>query len=133
MGRCLEDVTKQQVYILAAATVTRREAVLLHHKSVLPTEASDWLRAQPLLTGESLFGTVAAKTKPLLQEHRDRLKDEAVISTNRRSRTFNHRQDNSLTPTDRSPFGVGLIRTSLRTGPDNSNSRVGVNLSSDRT
>jgi hypothetical protein len=66
IGRCLEDVTKQQVYILAAATVTRREAVLLHHKSMLPTEASDWLRAQPLLTGKSLFGTVAAKTKPLL-------------------------------------------------------------------
>jgi hypothetical protein len=84
MGRSLEDVTKQQVYILAAATVTRTEAVLLHHKIVLP---SDWLRAQPLLTGESLFGTVAAKTKPLLQEHQDRLKDEAVISTNRRSRT----------------------------------------------
>jgi hypothetical protein len=39
MGRCLEDVTRQQTFILASATVSRRVAVLLQHKSLLPVEA----------------------------------------------------------------------------------------------
>jgi hypothetical protein len=69
MGRCLEDVTRQHAFILASATVARREAVLLHHKTLLQNEASDWPRAEPLLTGTSLFSTVTSKTKPLLQEH----------------------------------------------------------------
>jgi hypothetical protein len=70
MGRCLEDVTRQQTFILASATVSRREAVLLQHKTLLPAEASDWLRAQPLLTGASLFGFVAFATGGLVPSER---------------------------------------------------------------
>jgi hypothetical protein len=79
MGMCLEDVTRQQTYILTSATVVRRESVLHQHK--MHTEASDWLRAQPILTGTALFGPVAATVKPLLAEHLTRKIREKFISS----------------------------------------------------
>jgi hypothetical protein len=79
MGRCLEVVTRQQTFILTSATVARRESVLHQHK--MPTEASDWLRAQPFLTGTALFGPVAGRVKPLLAEHLARKTQEKFISS----------------------------------------------------
>jgi hypothetical protein len=38
------------------------------------------MRAQPVLTGKSLFGPVAEKIKTLQEEQRSRRKDDAVIS-----------------------------------------------------
>jgi hypothetical protein len=84
MGRCLEDVTRQQKYILTSATEARREAVFRQHK--MPTEASDWLRAQPILTGTALFGPVAGKEKPLLLEHLVRKTQEKFISNSKSHR-----------------------------------------------
>jgi hypothetical protein len=65
MERCLEDITKQQAFILTSATVVRREAVLQQHK--LPDDVSKWLRAKPVLSGDALFGSVADIAKPLIE------------------------------------------------------------------
>jgi hypothetical protein len=66
MGRCVEDVAVQQAYILTATTVSLRDAVL---KAVdLPKEASNWMTAQPILSGTAMFGPVAATLKPILKD-----------------------------------------------------------------
>jgi hypothetical protein len=63
MGRCLEDIA--QAFILTSSTAVRREAVLQQHE--LPDDVSNWLRAQPILAGEALFGSVTDIAKPLLE------------------------------------------------------------------
>jgi hypothetical protein len=78
MGRCLEDITKQQAYILTSATVVRREAVLQQRK--LPLTVQAWLRAQPILTGQALFGQVSSVAKPLLVEDLARRTSEKIAA-----------------------------------------------------
>jgi hypothetical protein len=95
MGRCLIDVTINQAYVLTASTLTSRDAVLERHKSVLPKEGSDWMRAQPVLTGKSLFGPVAEKVKVLQEEQRSRRRDDAVSSISRQNRAHPYRQSSS--------------------------------------
>jgi hypothetical protein len=79
MGRCPEDITRQQSFILTSATVVRREAVL--HQRKMPADVSDWLRVQPILTGTALFGPVASTAKPLLAEDLTRTTQEKFMST----------------------------------------------------
>jgi hypothetical protein len=64
MGRCLIDVNNHQEFILTSSTITCRDAVLQQHKSDLPSKAANWMRAQPILTGKSLFGQVSERVKP---------------------------------------------------------------------
>jgi hypothetical protein len=78
MGRCLEDITKQQAFILTSSTVVRREAVLQPRK--LPSAVVDWLRAQPILTGQALFGPVSNVAKPLLAEDLARRTSEKIVA-----------------------------------------------------
>jgi hypothetical protein len=97
MGRCLEDITKQQAFILTSSTVVRREPVLQQHK--LPDDVSKWLRAQPVLSGEALFGTVADIAQPLMESDLVRRTSQKFIATPGPRREpaktqQNHRPDN---------------------------------------
>jgi hypothetical protein len=83
IGHCIEDVVKHQAHVLTATTVAKRDDILAQHKSEVPEGLRDWLRAQPVLTGKSLFGKVADKAKPLQTEYRAKMKDDVVIGLNK--------------------------------------------------
>jgi hypothetical protein len=108
MGKCLEDVTRQQAYILTSTTVTRRDAIL-HDRQSLPGEVSDWLRAQPILIGPALFGPVANTARPLIQQDRERRTQDKYISSSRvpshtSSRQQQPRQSTSKGQSTRRPY-----------------------------
>jgi hypothetical protein len=64
---CLETIASNQTFLLSSLLLQKRDSVLKGHSGAIHPGLVPFLRAQPLLSGTSIFGEVSELAKEMQQ------------------------------------------------------------------
>jgi hypothetical protein len=70
IGMCLETITSHQTFLLSSLLLQKRESVLKAHSGAIHPGLVPFLRAQPLLSGRSMFGEVSELAKEMQEANK---------------------------------------------------------------
>jgi hypothetical protein len=70
IGMCLETIASNQTFLLSSLLLQNRDSVLKAHSGAIHPGLVPFLRAQPLLSGTSMFGEVSELAKEMQEANK---------------------------------------------------------------
>jgi hypothetical protein len=112
IGMCIETIASNQAFLLSSLLLQKRDSILEGHSGAIHPGLVPFLRAQPLLSGTSIFGEVSELAKDLPEVNQsDRTLRTMKDTVTAMSRTV------SVTKTNFSPLRGPTTRCAERPRP----------------